>query len=176
MRYLRLALLPLLLVACTDTQAPLDQTPEFARRTDIQRLPDVVAGLYQSSCPSGFDILADWTGEIFLLMQNDKDGNPHLVVQGYHVNGRSSYYNSNRPDLIVYGGPAETQIVVWHYDQDWIGISGPAWRVVLPGVGPIFIDVGVIKVNLTTFEVIHEAGTHQMWNSDFAALCEALTP
>jgi len=29
MRYLRLALLPLLLVACTDTQTPIDQQPSF---------------------------------------------------------------------------------------------------------------------------------------------------
>ncbi len=62
------------------------------------------------------------------------------------------------------------------YDNGNIVVAGPVWRVVLPGVGPIFMDVGEVKLDIATFTITHTGGTHQFWESDLAALCDALTP
>ncbi|MBE0593563.1 MAG: hypothetical protein IH616_14310 [Gemmatimonadales bacterium] len=45
MRYLRLMIVPLLLVACTETQTPLDQTPQF----DFANAPEQTGVVYRGS-------------------------------------------------------------------------------------------------------------------------------
>jgi hypothetical protein len=177
MRKLTLTIVPLLLLGCgQEPAAPAPPELSAARRTAIERgLTDHVAGAYLGSC-SGFDILSDWDAEIQFNLHFDKDGNLVRQETLYHLIGLSAYYNSVDPNLVLYGGPNETQNIHWDYVDGWLLSAGPVWRLVVPGYGPILMETGVWKVDLATWTITHSAGQNQVLDGDFASLCDALTP
>jgi hypothetical protein len=52
-------------------------------------------------------------------------------------------------------------------------IAGVVFKAVVPGVGPVFLDIGLITVDRAG-NVYFSAGPHQFFEGDFAALCAAL--
>jgi hypothetical protein len=181
MRMLALVLAPLVVLACDrEPAAPTLPHLSAARSADVQDFTDAVSGFFVGSC-QGFDVLSDWTADWHIVMQYDEEGTPHRQVSVYRLLGQSRYYNSTRPDLAVYGGPAEIQNAIWEYDRGVILLAGPTWRIVLPGSGPIFVDIGEVTIDLAAFlsgqiVVTHSGGHHQWFENDFGALCTALTP
>lgn len=145
------------------------------RRTDISVVPDNVVGVAIGSC-IGFDVLADWTAEFRTVAVVDKAGNPAQEQLVYRVTGRTTYYNSLQPDKLLYGGPGEGQAAHLNYVNGSVVVSALQWKVVVPGVGPIFMDAGEITFDLATGAITHAGGHHQYYEGDFAALCQALTP
>jgi hypothetical protein len=184
MRKSLLNLVPVLfLVACEHepvapnihSLAPTARALSTSGRTDIERASEVIVGYYSGTCPGGFDALSDWTGEFRHSRRYDKDGN--LVQEAWvyrYLDG--SVYNSVHPEVSLSTGPGETQIFNFFYDKGYFISAGPIARVVVPGVGPIFMDIGMVRIDLATFTITHEGGPHQYWEGDVAALCAALTP
>jgi len=146
-----------------------------ARRADVQVVPDNVVGVAVGSC-EGFDILADWTAEFRTIAVADQSGNPAQEQLVYRVIGQTKYYNSLQPDKLLYGGPGEGQAAHLNYVNGSVVVSALQWKVVVPGVGPIFLDAGEITIDLATGAITHAGGHHQYYEGDFAALCQALTP
>lgn len=167
-------------VAPTSTAPTAQSAPSRAglaadRRAVVQVVPDNVVGVAVGSCV-GFDILADWTAEFRTIAVLDKAGNPAQTELVYRVTGQTKYYNSLRPDKLLYGGPGEGQAAHLNYVNGSVVVSALQWKVVVPGVGPIFIDAGEITFDLATDVITHEGGHHQYYEGDFAALCQSLTP
>ena len=54
--------------------------------------------------------------------------------------------------------------------------TGVNIMITLPGYGQIFRDVGRLRIDWDTFDVVFLAGEWQSWGDDYDALCAALTP
>lgn len=183
MRESLLTLVPVLfLVACDpELVAPSGQslTPtarslSTSARIDIERASEVIVGYNAGTCPAGFDVLMDWTGEFRHSRRYDKDGNLAQEAWVYRYSD-GSLYNSAHPEVSLSSGPGETQIFNFFYDKGYFVSAGPVARVVVPGLGPIYVDIGMVKIDLATFTITHEGGTHQFWEGDLTGLCAALT-
>lgn len=182
MRRLVLTLVPLFLFACDrETLAPdTEQAPAIPSlsangQARIRVIPYNVVGVDLGSC-GGFDILADWSAELRILEVFDQDGADTLRKETYDIIGQTTYYNSDLPNLLIRGGPGEGENVIYRFNQSYAIVTGLIWRVVLPGIGPIFLDAGAVKFDLATGAVTYAGGQHQYWEGDFGALCAALTP
>jgi hypothetical protein len=176
MRRLTLLFVPLLALAC-ERQLAAPSTPDLSadRRANIQSFQDNVVGFRLGTC-SGFDILVDWTAELRQVSVTDAAGSLDRAEWIYHILGQSKYYNSLDPSLAVYGGPGEMETDHFDYDGHSLLRAGPIWRIVLPGTGPILMDVGEVSLDLSTGVITHSGGLHLSQPGDFAALCDALTP
>ena len=180
-RMLGLAALLVTLAACKDqpvapqADAQVVAGPMAAGRATVTVVPDVVVGTVVGSCV-GFDILADWTADWRTVVVADKAGNPAQEQMVYHVNGPSTYYNSVHPEMRLRGGPGEGQDAHLSFVKGTVVVAGLQWKVVLPGVGPIFMDAGELTIDMATNVITHTGGHHQWYESDFGALCQALTP
>jgi hypothetical protein len=52
--------------------------------------------------------------------------------------------------------------------------SGIVFKLIVPGMGPVFMDIGRVISNRDGSIVTFEAGPHQFTDGDFAAVCRAL--
>ena len=86
------------------------------------------------------------------------------------------YYNSTDPSRYLLAAPSEHTIE--HYVDPLTGgtvmITGISFHVKLPGVGPIFQDLGRLVFDLETGELLYSTGLHQ-FEGETAGLCSALS-
>jgi len=169
-------ILLLVTVACgREVVAPPDP-PRFASsRTDIQRTTDPYVGFFLGSC-DGFDVVADFVAELQINSHYDRDGNLARQEFLFHTVGQAIVYNSAHPEAAVLSGSGEGQNAHWDYVNGWFQGAGMIFRITLPGRGPIFMETGLIRLNIETFEITHFTGHNQWVDGDLAALCAVLTP
>jgi hypothetical protein len=104
------------------------------------------------------------SGHLYL----DKNGDPMRIVQ--HVWGSDRLYNPENGNS--FSGTINAGEIV-----DLVGgqatESGQVFRIVVPGAGALFLDVGRFTID---FEdgLVFLKGRHQYFEGDFAALCAAL--
>ena len=138
--------------------------------------PTQVFGFYTAGCET-FAVLADFTVEGFFVVHYDKDGNVTHVNQHQSYTD-ASYYNSEFPDVRIEGGPGEGENdrFVYTGESPFLVITGPFFKITLPGAGVIFHQAGRTVFDLNTFEVLFQAGPSDFTDGNVDALCAALTP
>jgi hypothetical protein len=138
--------------------------------------PVQVFGQYVGGCDT-FSILTDYTYGGHVIVHYDQGGNVTKVFQHYSFT-EVTYYNSNFPEVLVRGGPGETQNSRFIYtgDSPFAVLGGPTYKITLPGEGVIFHQTGRLVVDLSTFEIIVQTGPSDFLDGNFDALCAALTP
>ena len=176
MRYLRLALLPFVLVAC-DQQPAAPTMPQVSldRRTTIEQIgPIEVTGEFVGSC-STFDVAVAYSFEVRHIVHLDKHG-VERTAEWLVRYGPGRYYNVDDPSRFVLSGPGEVQNSHWQTVDGWLVSAGTIVKVVVPGVGPIFMETGAWKVDIATWTFYHDSGHNQYLAGDVAALCLLLVP
>ena len=103
----------------------------------------------------------------------DKQGN--FVKQRTHWTVEGVVFNGSAPEMAL---PYKNSAYTEHIDGDTMEnrITGLFALVTVPGYGNLFIDVGVVVVDLEDGTIVFEAGKHQWFAGDVEALCEHLTP
>ena len=84
------------------------------------------------------------------------------------------FYNSNDPSYYLTGGPSEIEIDRFNGNY-WI-VEGIPVNVTVPGYGVIWHWPGRMIRDLTTGEIVFQAGPPTKNMSDVSALCAALSP
>jgi hypothetical protein len=136
-----------------------------------------VAGQFVYDC-GDFNILTNYSAKGHTILFYDKEGN--LTRQNDHFLYRNTeYYNSNDDSKRVFG-VGEGENLKWTYigEPPTLAIAGTSFHVNIPGQGVIWIRTGRLVFDLTTFEVIFEAGPTSV--DDFfgdaqEAFCEFLS-
>ena len=116
-----------------------------------------VAGLLVYDCGE-FNILTDFSGQGHSILFFDKEGN--LARQDDHINySIVEFYNSEDGSKRVYG-TGVVEFYKWNYvgEPPTLALAGQSFHVNVPGYGVILIRVGRFVLDLTTFEVVFEAG------------------
>jgi hypothetical protein len=175
MRRLAIALVPLFLFAC-DREPVAPSLPDISadRRTDAEFGAGTVVGEYLASC-TGFDVLWDYSYQFrhnFLYDKNDD-----LVREQwlYHYVGDSRLYRSDDPAVFVVAVPGMAQNSHWDHVNDWLVSAGAIVKIVVPGLGPLLMETGAWKVEISTWTWLHDSGHSQLLYGDVAGLCAALT-
>ena len=124
-----------------------------------------------------FNILYDDVILIRGTLRYDKAGN--LVKDRYLIKiiGQTRYYNSTDPDKFVMGGPGELEVehILWEDGIPAINsFAGPAFKVILKGYGPIYLQAGHTVYDYRTGEVLFHAGPNAYLEQDIQALCDYL--
>jgi hypothetical protein len=72
----------------------------------------------------------------------------------------------------VTGGPAEAENA--RFVGGYLYLSGPSWKIRVPGYGLIFAETGRGVKDLQTGEFVFNSGHNQFLEQDLAALCAYL--
>lgn len=110
------------------------------------------------------DFEFSWSGREFY----DNEGNLVRVIE--HIRGVDRLYNPVNGKSVS-GSFNNTEIV--DPVEGEASVHGSIFRIVLPGLGAVFLDVGRFTINFETgLEFL--AGRHDFFDGDTAALCAAL--
>ncbi len=133
-------------------------------------------GLFLGSC-GDFDILWDDVARVSGVLQYDIEGVPVRDVRHLKIIGQTVYYNSLDPEKSVRGGPGEldnTRIVYVNGVPALDFETGLAFKVMLQGYGPIFIQTGRTIFDIATGAALFSAGPDAFLTQDLDAMCHAL--
>ena len=119
------------------------------------------------SC-GAFDILDEYVVNFTVRRMRDRNGTVIRLVE--QVWGVDTFVNSVTGKRLP--APYHNNTFV-DFAAGQANIAGIIFKVVVPGVGPVFMDLGMITVDRQD-NVYFRAGPHQAFDGDFAALCEAL--
>jgi hypothetical protein len=121
-------------------------------------------------CPSGVTLVETFTEDVRVITFFDEAGNPVRVQ--VHIDYEGVVTN---PDT---GQTIEDPAHATRFIDLVAGTRGPVglyYSTTVPGVGVVFHDVGRLVRDLTTGEVLFEAGPHDVLESgDVALFCAAL--
>ena len=115
-----------------------------------------------------FDILDEYVVTFTVKRMRDRDGTVIGLVE--QVYGVDTFVNSVTGKAIP--APYHNNTFV-DFAAGRARISGIIFKVVVPGVGPVFMDLGTIIADRED-NVYFRAGPHQFFDGDFDALCAAL--
>lgn len=116
-----------------------------------------------------FDVLDEYSIDYVLRVHVDANGDPIRGVE--QVQGTDTFVNS------VTGKRIPTKFansVKIDFEAGLGATSGIIYRVTVPGMGAVFLDVGRIVTNQSGDIVAFRAGPHQFFDADFSRLCAAL--
>ena len=164
MKTLAMALSALAMIGITAT---VNATPPVQ-----ERVSGYVEGQYIGSC-GDFVVLSDYYYDVNYKLFLDRAGKPVRELQVLRTDGTSKYYNSEDPTRFVEGAPSEVQ-VARVVDANIFTVMGPAFRINLPGQGVIFLMAGRLVLDLSTGEVLFEAGPQDWLEGNLDELCTAL--
>ena len=117
-------------------------------------------------CP-GFQVANRYVATVFLRYTADRQGN--VIRLAGQTWGVDTFVNMSTGKELASPYHNNTTIEV---PSGEAAVRGVIAKVIVPGVGPIFRDVGRVVVDGDNFTVT--AGTHQWIDGDFGALYEAL--
>ena len=143
------------------------------RRTEKFSIPVTVTGSVVGQC-GNFDVLNDFVALLSGTIVYDKSGVVVQTIQHYHLIGESIYYNSANPAKRVFGGPAEHELDRIDGTTGIVYVSGPSFKIRVPGYGLIFAETGHIVVDENTGQVLFDSGHNQFVDQDLAAVCNYL--
>ncbi len=142
-------------------------------RTQKFSFPLTITGYLMGHC-GNFDVLTDYVILLSGTILYDKSGVPVQQIQKIRTLGESVYYNSTDPDKSVLGGPAEVEQDRIDLVKGLIYLSGPSFKVRVPGYGLIFAQIGLSVYDLNTGQLLFNSGLNQLGDQDVAALCNYL--
>ena len=115
-----------------------------------------------------FDILDEYVVNFTVRRMRDRDGTVIRLVE--QVWGVDTFVNSVTGKALP--APYHNNTFV-DFAAGRANIAGIIFKVVVPGVGPVFMDLGMITTDRED-NVYFRAGPHQFFDGDFNALCAAL--
>lgn len=122
------------------------------------------------SC-DGFEIVEDTVIAVKVRVYYDKDGNVVRLRWQHHLEGR--VYNSTDPSKWL---PEIGHFTSTDYPDEGIGVQvGLSGLVKMPGQGHVALDAGRFTYDMNTYELLWQAGPHQIFNGEPGQLCEALS-
>lgn len=143
------------------------------RRTEKFSIPVTVTGALVGQC-GNFDVLNDFVALLSGTIIYDKSGVAVQTIQHYRLIGESIYYNSANPAKRVLGGPAEHELDRIDLTTGIVYVSGPSFKIRVPGYGLIFAETGHLVFDETTGQLLFNVGHNQFYDQDLAALCNNL--
>jgi hypothetical protein len=142
-------------------------------RTEKFAFPVTQTGVLVGSC-GNFNVLTDFVALISGTIVYDKSGAAVQTIRHFRIIGESIYYNSANPDKAVLGGPGENEQQKFDWAAGTVSLSGPSYKIRVPGYGLIFAETGHAVVDLTTEQFLFNSGHNQFVDQDLAALCNYL--
>jgi hypothetical protein len=143
------------------------------RRTEKFAIPLTEVGIVVGHC-GNFDVLNDYAALLSGTIVFDKSGVAVQMIQHYRLIGEDIYYNSTNPAKSVLGGPAEHELDRLDMTTGIVYVSGPSFRVRVPGYGVIFAETGHLVFDENTGQVLFNSGHNQFYGQDLDALCSYL--
>ncbi len=143
------------------------------RRTEKFAFPYNQTGFFVGQCGT-FDVLTDFTSLITGINVYDKSGQFVELIQHIRVIGESRYYNSTDPAKEVLGGPGERENDRFDAATGLIYVSGPVFKIRIPGYGLIFAETGHAVIDANTGQFLFNSGHNQWADQDLAAVCNYL--
>ena len=125
----------------------------------------------------GFQVLSDYTVEVFFFLDLDDDGNPVSArAHGKYVS--DVWYNSENPEIRIEVGPGAVQNERYDFlgDPPTVAIAGLTSKVTLPGYGLVFLDAGHIIFDLDTDEILFKRGPSDFYDGNGDIICSVLSP
>ena len=115
-----------------------------------------------------FEILDQYVSNFVVRRMRNRDGRVIRLVE--QVWGVDTFVNSVNGNAIPapYHNNTFVDLVAGRAD-----IAGVIFKAIVPGVGPVFMDIGMITADRED-NVYFRAGPHQFFDGDFDALCAAL--
>jgi hypothetical protein len=136
------------------------------------KAPEVIGPIHDEgqdvlgSC-GDFEVVDNWILNFTLRFMLDSSGNRIRLVE--ETWGVDNFTNSVTGKTLA--GPYHNNTFV-DFDADRAIITGVVFKAVVPGVGPVFLDIGRIVFAGEDLEFL--AGPHQFFSGDFDALCASL--
>ena len=143
------------------------------RRTEKFAIPVTEVGIVVGNC-GNFDVLNDYAALLSGTIVYDKSGLSVQMIQHYRLIGEDIYYNSTNPAKSVLGGPAEHELDRLDLTTGIVYVSGPSFRVRVPGYGVLFYETGHLVFDENTGQVLFNSGHNQFYGQDLTALCNYL--
>ena len=138
--------------------------------------PNTVVGQPIGNC-GDFVILADYTVYLdWTIFFNDEGVPIRATRKAFVENGSAIVYNSVYPSYWLAGGPGERELSTFDLVNATETITGPSWKVTVPGYGNVFLNAGRIVFQANPFAVLFYAGQMDYYAQDIEALCFALRP
>ena len=132
--------------------------------------PTQIFGMHVADCGE-FNVLWDGAVEGYIKVFFDKDGHWKKYVEFYKgIHHESMYYIDDAPEIMVSGGPVEVEKNTWYTDGTQV-VVGLSSKITIPGHGIIAHSAGRIIYDLTTGEVLFQAGPGDLY-VDTAPFCE----
>ena len=155
----------------------------WADRSTQSPISEQVTGQWVTDC-GDFLVLEDYRIEGFQRSYFREDGSLSRVF-GHVSYPDSVFYNAADPSYWVPGKPTTNSNWVY-FDESGNPISqarmGASLRIILPGYGPVYVDVGRWVFDTTLGEFVFMAGQHDHFEGllqgqqETDALCAALRP
>ena len=148
-------------------------TAAMAQAAPPERWTDEVADHFELVDCGDFQI---WDDALIFL-----DGKDFFDRDGNYVRSQIKFlafddlYNKDDPDGTHLTGTAHLNVrLIFDKTGDPLWVQqGIAIAIVVPGYGPVFMDVGRLIWNDATGDLVFSAGRHHDWNfGDFEALCD----
>ena len=121
-----------------------------------------------TSC-GDFDIVDHFSVDFTLRLFFDRDGNRIRGVES--VQGTDTFVNSETGASIS-GRFANTVLI--DFESGLGANAGIVFKLIVPGAGPVFMEIGRVVSNRDGSIVTFQAGPRQFSDGDFGAVCAAL--
>jgi hypothetical protein len=116
-----------------------------------------------------FDIIDHYSIDFTLRLFFDRDGNRIRGVES--VQGTDTFVNSETGASI--SGRFANNVLI-DFETGLGANSGIVFKLIVPGSGPVFMEIGRVISNRDGSIVTFQAGPRQFTDGDFAEVCAAL--
>ena len=157
-----LVTIPIVILALTAFTSAFATPPEFVTIQVDE------SGNELGSC-DGFDVTEDVFGTIKVSFHWDQDGNEKMEIDRFNL--RHTFRNSVTGESLF---TPDVGIEKFDFSEDNVSRIGIVSHLVVPEEGLVFAHLGYIVYDLTTGEVVFEAGRHDDFAGLLPALCSAL--
>ena len=120
----------------------------------------------------GFAVIENVEGTIKISTHFDKDGEFQMEISRYRL--RHTFTNSETGESLTSPDVGIDKVTISEDGSVIVAVIGIVAHIVVPGEGPVYVDVGRIVFNGTTGELLFEAGQHDDFADLLPALCSAL--
>ena len=160
----------LLLVMLTTLLTLTPFTSAFATKPEVQTFPIDVTSVI-GEC-DGFSVIEHLEGEITVSTHFDQAGNFMMEISRFSL--RHTFSNSETGASLFSPDVGIDRITLNEEGEAILAGIGIIRRIVVPGEGLVFAQVGIIRINLATGEVLFVGGPHEDFAGFLPALCSAL--
>ena len=145
-------------------------TPALAGKPDMITIP--VDDMFVIGECDGFSVIEHVQGRIKVSTHFDRNGNFVMEIARFSL--RHTFSNSETGASIFSPDVGIDRTVINPDGSGTTAVIGIVTRIVIPGEGVVFQNLGRIVFDINTGEVVFEAGQHDDFVNLFPVLCSAL--